>query len=83
MILGFSEDRDRVVNIVEDSEKTTAVADNDYEILPCRIPAGKVSDSARIVLKRTDKFRKIYTGSIGRIHFEVLCNSGYMYEQYL
>ena len=55
MILGFSEDRYRIVNIVEDSEKTTAVAENDYEILPCRIPAGKVSDSARIVLKRTDK----------------------------
>ena len=33
MILGFSEDRDRVVNIVEDSEKTTATAENDYEIL--------------------------------------------------
>ncbi len=54
-ILGFSEDRDRVVNIVADVEKTTAVACEDYVLLPTIIPAKQVSDSVRVILKKTDK----------------------------
>ena len=55
MILGFSESVDRVVRVVEDTEKTTAIANEDYDILPCRIPGGQVSDSVRVVLKKTAK----------------------------
>lgn len=54
-ILGFSEERDRIVNVIADPEKTTAVADEDYVLLPTLIPAKQVSDSVRVILKKSEK----------------------------
>lgn len=54
-ILGFTEDRNREVNVIADGDKTTAVANEDYVLLPTIIPANKVSDSVRVVLKKTGK----------------------------
>lgn len=54
-ILGYTENRNRIVNIITDAEKTTAIVDEDYTLLPTMIPANQVSDSVRVIIKKTEK----------------------------
>lgn len=52
-ILGFTTSQSRQVKVVADNRKMTAIEGNDFDLMPCVIPADSIGGVQKVIIRKT------------------------------